>query len=145
MELHKTKQQIGQCIVRALLVLGRATGKFELTRFTTARTWGKPPPSPLYYTLCLATGPAPKCHFVSRLPSGSPEIPTIRTPATLGVHNFACKPPIEMRSEAKLQPSSRAFQIYVAHHMNMRKSERLSTFSGRESNYQFDSRPFFWP
>ncbi len=31
--------------------LGQATGKFGLTRFTTAQTWGKSPPSPLiiYY------------------------------------------------------------------------------------------------
>jgi len=29
------------------LVHGQATCKHELTRFTTARTWGKPPPSPL--------------------------------------------------------------------------------------------------
>ncbi len=114
--LHKTKQ-VGQCIVGTLLVLGRTTGKLGrttgklgLTRFTTAQNSGKPPTSPLYYTLCLATIPTSKCHFVSGFPSGSPEILTPRTPATLGVHNFACKAPIEMRSKAKLQPSSRAFQ-----------------------------------
>jgi hypothetical protein len=42
-------------------------GLGRLTRFSTARTWGKPPPSPLYYTLCLAMGPTPKCHFVPGL------------------------------------------------------------------------------
>jgi len=47
MDLHKTKQQVGECIVGALLVLGRTTGKLGLTRLTTARTWGKPSPSPL--------------------------------------------------------------------------------------------------
>jgi len=47
-------------------------------------------------------GPTPKCHFVLGLPSGSPEIPTTGTPKTLGAHNFACKPSIYMRSEAKL-------------------------------------------
>jgi hypothetical protein len=36
-----------QCIIIALLVLGRAMGNFGLTRLTTAWTWGKPPPSPL--------------------------------------------------------------------------------------------------
>jgi hypothetical protein len=46
-DLHKTKQQVGLCIVGALLVLGQAMGKLRLIRLTTARTWGKPPPSPL--------------------------------------------------------------------------------------------------
>jgi len=32
----------------------------------------------------------------------SPEIPTTKTLVTLGAHNFACRPPIEMRSQAKL-------------------------------------------
>jgi len=52
--------------------------------------------------LWLATEAAPKCHFVQRLPSGSLEIPTIRTPTTLGAHNFACMLSIEMKVEAKL-------------------------------------------
>jgi len=43
----QTKQQIGQCIIRALLVHERAMGKHRLTRLITARTWGKSPPSPL--------------------------------------------------------------------------------------------------
>ncbi len=83
-------------------MLGRATGKFRFIRLTTARTWGKPPPSPLHYILCMAIGLTPKCHFVPRLPSGNLEIPTTGTPTTLGAHNFACKPPIKMKSEAKV-------------------------------------------
>ncbi len=43
-------------------------------------------------------------------PSGSPEIPKVRTLATLGAHNFVRKPPIEMRSEAKLYPLLKDFQ-----------------------------------
>jgi hypothetical protein len=39
-------------------------GKFELTRLTTTRSWGKPPPSPLWYTMCLSTRPTFKWHFV---------------------------------------------------------------------------------
>jgi len=50
----------------------------------------------------MATGPTPKCHFVLGLPSESPEIPTAATLATLGAHNFVCKPLIEMQSKAKL-------------------------------------------
>ncbi len=132
--------QGAQCIVGTFLVLGQETNNLGLTRFTTARTQGKPPPSPLQYTLRLSTGATSKWLFVPRLPCGSPEIPTIGIPMTLGAHNFACKPLIAMQSKAKLQPSSRVFQWYVARCLHGRKSNRFLTFSGRESNYQFDSR-----
>jgi hypothetical protein len=72
-------------------MLGRATGKLELTRLTTAWTWGKPPPSPLYYILCLFTKPTSKWHFAK-----------VGTPVTLGLRNFVCRPSIEMRSKTKL-------------------------------------------
>jgi hypothetical protein len=36
-------------------------------------------------------GPTPKCHFVSIVPFGNPEIPKIGIPATLEAHNFLCK------------------------------------------------------
>ncbi len=129
------------------LVHERATGEQRLTRLTTAQTWGKPSPSPLQYTLCLTTGVglAPKCHFVQGLPSGSFKIPKVVFLATLGAHNFVCKPPIGMRSKAKLQPLLRTFQWHVARHMNARKLGRFLTFSGQESIVQFDSQPFFWP
>jgi hypothetical protein len=65
-----------------------------------ARTWGKPPP---YSILCASPrGPHPNGIFVSGLSNGSPEIPTIKTSATLEPHNLMCKPPIEMRSEEEL-------------------------------------------
>jgi len=47
-------------------------------------------------------GLASKCHFVPIFSSGDPEILTIGTPATLRAHNSMCRPPIEMRSKAKL-------------------------------------------
>jgi len=50
----------------------------------------------------MAMRPTPKCHFVLGLPNGSPEIPIVGTPATLGAHNFVCRPLIEMMSEEKL-------------------------------------------
>ncbi len=103
------------------LVHRQATGKHKLTRFTMAQTWGKPPPSPLQYILCMATRPTPKCHFVLGLPSGSPKIPKVGTLTTLGAHNFVCKPLTEVKSEVKLQLSLRTFQWYVAHHLHARK------------------------
>ncbi len=57
---------------------------------------------PLWYTLCLAMGLAPKWHFVSGLQSGNPEIPKIVTLVILGAHNFVCKPSTNMNFEAKL-------------------------------------------
>jgi hypothetical protein len=66
------------------LVHRQATGKHGLTRLTTTWTWGKPPPSPLWYTMCLTMGLTPKCHFVPGLPSANPKISTIGTCITLG-------------------------------------------------------------
>ncbi len=101
---------------------------------------------PLYIILCASPrGPHPNGIFVPGLSFGSLEIPKVVTPTTLGPNNFVCKPLIEMRSKTKLQPSSITFQRYVACHLNARKSGRFPTFSGRKSNCQFDSRPFFWP
>jgi hypothetical protein len=150
MDLHNTNTSQ---LMHSWSTFGARTshGQLRLTRFTRltrlimTRTWGKPPSSPLYYTLCLFTRPTSKWHFISGLPSGSPEIAKVGTLVTLGAHNFACKPRIEMKNEAKLQPSSRAFQQYVARHLSARKFGRFPTFNGRESNCQFDSRPFFWP
>jgi hypothetical protein len=62
--------------------------------------------------------PTTKWLFVMGLPSGSLEIAKVGTPATLGPHNFVCRPPIEMRSKTKLEPSLRAFQRYVTHHLH---------------------------
>jgi len=93
----------------------------------------------------MATRPTPKCHFLLGLSSGSLEIPKIGTLAILDTHNFVCRPMIEMKFEAKLYPLLRAFQSYVARHLHTRKLGRFLTFSGRESNCQFDSQPFFWP
>ncbi len=90
--LAQTKQQVGQCKVETLLVHKRTTSKHELTRLNTAQTWEKPSPSPLQYTLCMATGPMPKCHFVPELPSGSLKIFKFGIHVTLEAHNFVCRP-----------------------------------------------------
>jgi hypothetical protein len=55
---------------------------------------GKPPPSPLYYTLCLAMGLAPKCYFVPGLPSGSLEIPKVET--SFECPNGSCDPILDI-------------------------------------------------
>ncbi len=67
------------------------------------------------------------------------------SPGTLGAHNFRLQSSIATRSEPKLQFSSRAFQRRVALQNRMLGRGRFLTFSGRESNCQFDSQPFFCP
>jgi len=57
---------------------------------------------PFIVFLCMAMGPAPKCHFVPGLPSWNPKIPEIGTFATLEAHNFLYRPLIEMRFKKKL-------------------------------------------
>ncbi len=94
-----------QCIVEALWVLKRTTGNLDSQDSPRPKLWGKPPPSPLQYTLCLSTKATSKCLFVLGLPIGSFEIVKVGTPATFGPHNFVCRPPTEMRSKTKLQPS----------------------------------------
>jgi hypothetical protein len=67
------------------------------------------------------------------------------TPGTLDSHNSRLQSLIATRSEPKLYPSSRSFQRHVARSNRMSGTGRFPTFSGRESNCQFDSRPFFCP
>jgi hypothetical protein len=73
-------------------------------------------------------GPTSKWHFVLGFPSGSLEIPKVGIPATLGAHNFVCRPPIEIKFETKLYPLSRAFKWYVAQHLHATKSGLFLTF-----------------
>ncbi len=108
---------------------------------------------PLQYSLRRSVETTSKWLFfpgLPGLPTGSPEIPPC---GTLEPHNFTSRPQIEVRSEAKLQLSSRAFQRYVACRLQLSISGRFLTFSGRESKLadsrefdsrEFDSRPFFW-
>jgi hypothetical protein len=57
---------------------------------------------PLIVYSMLGHGTSTQMSFCLGTPNGSPKIPKVRTPATLGAHNFVWRPPIEMRSEAKL-------------------------------------------
>ncbi len=56
------------------LVLGQATGNSGLTWFTTARTRGKPPPSPIYYTMCLSMAPHPNGFLSQDSQGGVPKL-----------------------------------------------------------------------
>ena len=67
------------------------------------------------------------------------------SPGTLGAHNSRLQARIATRSKPKLYPSSRSFQWRIALPIRTLGRGRFPTFSGRESNCQFDSRPFFCP
>ncbi len=67
------------------------------------------------------------------------------SPGTLGAHNSRLQSSIATRSEPKLQPLLRSFQRHVALLIRRSGRGRFLTFSGRQSNCQFDSRPFFCP
>ncbi len=66
-------------------------------------------------------------------------------PGTLNSHNSSPQPRIGTRSKPILYPSSRSFQRRVALPQRTSGAGRFPTFNGRESNCQFDSRPFFCP
>ncbi len=123
----------------------RQTTNSRLTKLTTAWTQGKPPPSPIQYSLRFSVAPTFKWFFVPGFPRKNPEIVLVWTPKTLRDHNSLVKPLIRIRSTANLQLSSRTFQWCVAFHLHALGSDRFLTFSGRKSNCQFDSRPFFLP
>jgi hypothetical protein len=126
-------------------VLRRATGNTD-TLNSPRPGFGGSHHLPLYNIFCAwPRSPHLNGFSLPGFPNGSPEIVPVGTLATLEPHNFANKPRIEMRFEAKLQLLSRAFQWYVAHPLQPSKSGQFLTIFGRESNWQFDSRPFFWP
>ncbi len=84
-DLHKTKQQVGLCIIRVLLVLGQTTSKLGLIRLTTAWTWGDTTTFPLI----VYSVPLHEAHIqMAFCPNGNLEIAKDGTPATLGPHNF---------------------------------------------------------
>jgi len=126
--------QSGYCIVGTPLVLGRATRNTD-TQDSPQPGLGGNHHLPPYSILCTsAWGLHPNGFSLPGLPSGSLEITLARTPATLEPHNFANRPRIKVRSEAKLWLSSRSFQWYVARCLKLSKSGRFLTLFGRESN-----------
>ncbi len=58
-------------------MLGEATAKLGFTRLTMARTWGKPPPSLLEYTLHLSMGVTSKWPFVRDSQVGIAKFPPL--------------------------------------------------------------------
>ncbi len=141
--------QSDQCIVGASLVLGRTMNNMDTLNSPRPGLEGSHHLPPCSILCGWPWSLHPNGFSFPRLPSGSPKIAPVRTPTTLEPHNFASRPWIVMQYKAKLQLSSRASQQYVARPLQPSKSGQFPTFSSQESNYQsnwqFDSRPFFWP
>jgi hypothetical protein len=106
LNLHQTNQQVGLYNVGAPLVLKWAMGDLRFTRVTMARTWGKPSPSPILYTLHLSMRPTSKWFFVPGFPKVNLETTKVRTPATLRGYN-SC---LDLRLGWGLQQSCSFFQ-----------------------------------
>ncbi len=143
--LHQTNQQVSQITFQSTF-----SARISHERLWTHKTHhgpdlGKPPPSPIYYSLRLSAAPTSEWLFVLGFPRRSPEITMVWTPAILRDYNSLLRPPIGTRYKSNLQLSSRAFQWCIALYLHAPWSGRFLTFSGRESNCQFDFRPFFLP
>ncbi len=100
---------------------------------------------PLYSIFCVRPRRLhPNGIFSRDSQSGIPKLSRFGLPG-LWVNITSCLDLRSGRGQPNLQPSSRAFQCHVALHLMTLDSGRFPTFSGRKSNYQFDSRPFFCP
>ncbi len=115
--------QNGQCIIGTFLVLGRATSNSNSQDSPQLGLGGRHHLPP-YIILCTSPRRPHPNGFLSRA-----EIPTIETHVILGAHNFTCRPPIAMQSKAKLQPSLRVFQQYVARLLHASKLGQFLTFN----------------
>jgi hypothetical protein len=91
-------------LLRSLSVFGVRTnhGQTRIHNIHHNLDLGEATTFPLIIYYVLGHMASTKCHFVPGLPSESPEIPKVGTSTTLGAHNFACKPLIEMRYKANL-------------------------------------------
>jgi len=121
-------------------VLGQATGTFT-HKTHHGPDWGEATTFPdIVYSVALCQG-----YIQVALFPGTPKLESRNCPGTLDVRSSSPRTRIGMRFEPKLYLSSRAFQRHVALLEATSGRGRFPTFSGRESNCQFDSRPFFCP
>jgi hypothetical protein len=143
---QKPTNQLVNTPSEPLLVLGQTTGNtnsLDSSRPGLGGSHHLPP----YSILCVT----PRTHTRMPLCPGTPKVESqncpkiipVWTPRTSRGHNSLLRPPVGTRSEANLYLSLRAFQRCVALPLRTPRSGQFPTFSGRESNCQFDSRPFF--
>jgi hypothetical protein len=130
------------------LVLGQATGDLGLTWLTTPTLRRSHHLTP-YSILCDSPwGLHPNGTFSwdsqVEVPK-STKVSRFWILETLNSHSSSPQPPIGTRFESKLYSLSRSFQRRIALLNRTSGSGWFSTFSGRESNCQFYSHPFFCP
>jgi hypothetical protein len=129
-----------------LLVLGQATCNMDSLDSPRPGLGGSHHLPP--YSILCVTPPHPHpngfCPETPKVESQNClEIVLVWTHGTSQGHKSLLRPPIGTRFEANLELSLRAFQRCVAVPLYTPGSGRFLTFSGRESNCQFDSQPFF--
>ncbi len=131
--LAQTKQQVGSCKIKALLVHGR-TQIHKIHHGLNLRE------ATIFPFIILYVTDHGGCTQV-----GSFEILEIGTLATLDAYNFLCIPLIDMTYEKKLYSLLRTCQQYVTIPLHAWYFMQLLTFNSREANWHFDSRPFSRP
>ncbi len=147
LNLHQTNQQVGQFTFWS--TLGARTSHGQLWTYLIHH--GPDSREAITFPHIVYSAPLHGGHIQMAFCLGTPtwesrnclETVPVWTLGTLVAHNSLLKPSIGMRSKANLQFSLKAFQWCVALCMHAPGSGRFLTFSGRESNCQFDSRPFF--
>ncbi len=144
--MHQTNQQVGQYFVWSTFSARTSHGQLrthkthhgpdsrEATTFSHIVFFAPLRGTYIQMAFCLGT---PK--------EQSRNYQNLDYPPTLRDYNSSLKPLIETSSKEKLQLSSKAFQWCVALHLHTWGLGRFSTFRCQESNWQFDSRPFFLP
>ncbi len=85
--LHQNQPQVGQFTFGHTLAVGTSHRQHGLTCLTMAQTQGKPPPSPIQYSLRCSAAPASKWLLFPGFPRRSLESVPVWTPGTLGAHN----------------------------------------------------------
>ncbi len=148
LDSHLSPSRSWECvIVGSLLVHKRTTSIHKFLKLAIAQIWGEPTPCP--YNIICPWSRGLHCSQMSFC-LGTPKLKILKFSKLRLLEfwmpiNFLWRPFIEVKPKAKLWPSSKSFQIYVAHHIRERISGQLLTFSGWGSNWHSDFRPLFWP
>ncbi len=96
------------------------------------------------YTLCLSAAPTSKWFFLSQDSQGGVlKLSRFRFPKLCKVITFCSNLRLGWGLKKTSSSPWKTFQQCIALHLHAPRLSRFATFSGRESNCQFDYRPFF--
>jgi hypothetical protein len=120
-------------------------GQLGHTKFTMARTWGSHhlPPYAILYN--FPWGPHPNGLLSRDSHLGVLKFPQLGLPWLWRRITWHANLRLQWGLKQSCILCQELSKSYVTRCLHARKSGRFLTFSGRESNCHFDSRPFFWP